>query len=434
MWKKLLTIAFTLLLNPCVYSQAPSFYHYTSSEGLASSTVYDIIQDHNGYVWFATINGISRFDGKNFKTLRTIDGLNSNSIISLVEGKKGELYIANYEKGINVLRDGRISNYCSEINGRRFATSYLLLACQGVDKQKIYAYRSWGNINTILEDNRTALTTQSIITSPHYINKLEFLPNGELVALTPHGLFSFKNDQLEKIKIDGLPDADLYCLTPCGGNSYFIGTRGTIYLIENEHVIKSIKIQITADNNDVTALLSDKNKNLWFSVMNKGFFLIPNGSDRILNIGITMDLQNTLVNKYLEDKEGNIWLSTFGKGVFCLNNLYLKSYSERDGLSNSNVYSVIGENSGTLLLGTFNGINIFHNGKFGTIKSNSDRTLTEYIYRIKNFNNDVYVCGAFGGTIVRNIRLKGLNLRLFNGPSFCLTSGGYYLYGTGGNA
>ena len=91
-----------------IHSQTPSYYHYTSSDGLASSTVYDIIQDKDGFMWFATANGISKFDGNHFATFRTKDGLNSNSIISLLEGKNGELYIGNFEKGINLFKNGKI--------------------------------------------------------------------------------------------------------------------------------------------------------------------------------------------------------------------------------------------------------------------------------------------------------------------------------------
>ena len=129
-----------------------------------------------------------------------------------------------------------------------------------------------------------------------------------------------------------------------------------------------------------------------------------------------------------------MWLSTFGKGVYCLNNLYLKSFGESDGMSNNNVYSVLKEKSGRLWIGTFNGINLYENGKFQLVKSNSVKTLTEYIYRIKNIGNDIYVCGAFGGNVIKNISCKGMQLHLFNGPSFCLTHEGLYLYGTGGNA
>src|SRR5665647_1220863 len=123
----ILTASICLLQCAQLYSQTPSYYHYTSSDGLASSTVYDIIQDKDGYIWFATANGMSEFDGLHFTTFRTTDGLNSNSIISLVEGKNGELYIGNFEKGVNVYRNGQIENYCSEINGKSFVLSYLLL-------------------------------------------------------------------------------------------------------------------------------------------------------------------------------------------------------------------------------------------------------------------------------------------------------------------
>ena len=416
-----------------VPAQTPSYYHYTSSDGLASSTVYHIIQDRNGFVWFATINGISKFDGKTFTTFRTSEGLNSNSIISLLEGRNGELYIGNYEKGINILKNGKIENYCREINGKNFATSYLMLSYSGFNKQKLYTYRSWGNINIISQEKPTELITKSISTQPVFINKLAIIPSGEILALTPVGLFNFKNEKLSKLTISGLPDIAMYCLTSCEDGSYLIGTKGMIYKIKYNKVVGQYKIKLDKENN-VIAMLRDKNKNLWFSIMNRGFFLIPNGSEKIIDIGVTMGLQNTLVNNYLEDNEGNIWLSTFGKGVYCLNNLYLKSYSERDGMSNNNVYSIEKERSGKLLIGTFNGINLLENGRFNQIKSHSDKTLTEYIYRIKNFNDEFYVCGAFGGNVVKNILYRGIHLHLFNGPSFCKTSEGLYLFGTGGNS
>ncbi|MCX5825487.1 MAG: hypothetical protein NTY86_18840, partial [Deltaproteobacteria bacterium] len=152
MMKKIfITIIIIFLYYTHLYPQTPAYYHYTSADGLASSTVYDIIQDRDGFIWFATINGMSKFDGKRFTTFSTKDGLNSNSIISLVEGKNGVMYIGNYEKGINVLRNSRIENYCNVINGKSFATSYLLLVPSGKDEQKLYAYRTLGNINVIKE-------------------------------------------------------------------------------------------------------------------------------------------------------------------------------------------------------------------------------------------------------------------------------------------
>ena len=83
MLKQALLTALTIaVISLKISAQTFPFYHYTPREGLASSTVYQIIQSRDGYIWFATMNGISRFDGKRFTTYRTQDGLNSNSIIS----------------------------------------------------------------------------------------------------------------------------------------------------------------------------------------------------------------------------------------------------------------------------------------------------------------------------------------------------------------
>ncbi|MBA4407697.1 hypothetical protein C0389_10510 [bacterium] len=432
--KCLILTVISFLQYAQLYSQTPSYYHYTSSDGLASSTVYQIIQDREGFIWFATQNGISKFDGKNFSTYRIKDGLNSNSIISLVEGKNGELYIGNYEKGINILRNGRIENYCNEIDGKSFALSYLLLVPAGKDEQKLYAYRSWSNINVINEKKHSGFSNYIINTYPPRIIKLEKLLNGEIIVLATTGLFNLKNDAFNKLHIDGFKDTDVYSLAEGDDGSYFIGTRGMIYRIKNNNVIRKYKINLYADNNDVTAIFRDKNNNLWFSIMNKGFFLIPDGSDKIIDIGSKMDLQNTLVNNYLEDNEGNIWLSTYGKGVYCLNNLYIKSYNENDGMSSNSVYSIVKERSGKLLIGTFNGVNILENGKFEQIKSKSKKTLTEYIHSIKNYNNEFYICVAFGGNEVKNISYKGLKLHLFDQRSFYKTSDGLFLLGMAGNS
>ncbi len=414
-------------------AQTPSYYHYTSSDGLASSTVYNIIQGRDGFIWFGTMNGLSRFDGKHFSTYRTNDGLNSNSIISLAEGENGSLYIGNYEKGINVLKNGRIGNYCDKINGKFFSISFILRGPTGNGEQKIYAYRSWGNINSISENTKGVLVTKVISPIPVHVNRLEVLPNGEIIALTPGGLFQFENEKFTKMTIAGFPETEAYCFAQGAKGSYFIGTKGMIYQINDKQVVGRHKITL-AGNNDVCTIYSDSNGNIWFAIMNKGFFLIPFSSKTILDIGSKMNLQNTLVNGFLEDSEGNIWVSTFGKGAYCLNNLYLKSYNENDGLSNNSIYAIAKERSGKLLMGTFNDINILENGKFNQIKSNTGKTLTESIYSIQNINNEFYVCGAFGGSKMNLVSYKGIKFFMFNKPSVCKTSSGLFLSGTYGNS
>jgi Histidine kinase/Y_Y_Y domain/Two component regulator propeller len=79
-----------------LHAQSYSSVHYDTKDGLPSATVYDISQDKNGFIWFATENGLSRFDGKNFKTFTTKDGLPDNSILKVHGDNSGRVYFTPF--------------------------------------------------------------------------------------------------------------------------------------------------------------------------------------------------------------------------------------------------------------------------------------------------------------------------------------------------
>jgi len=425
-----LMLVFTgVILSIVLYAQTPSYHHYTTADGLASSTVFEIIQDKEGLIWLATLNGISRFDGQQFTTYRTEDGLNSNSIISMAEGSSGEIYIGNYEEGINVLKNGKIKNFHSEFNGRRIRVAYLHLDSSDTEDTKLYAYTGQTALY-VFPEKKSGNKPYTLDFKPHYLIKVENLPTGEKVALTTGGLFIIRNDSIVRLQISGLNDTTAYCLSSAYDSSYYIGAKEMIYKIKHGKVIRRYKVNLFNDDNKVVKILCDRNDNIWFSIMNKGFFYIATGSDKIIDIGSKMGLGTTLVNNYLEDSEGNIWLSTYGKGVFCLYNLYLKSYSENDGLSSNSIQSLIKAGTTKLLIGTFNGLNVLENGVFNQVEINSQNPSTDYIYNIKEFDDEFYVCVSLGSNEIINTTYKGLNLYMFTYLSFCKTDAGLYLFGT----
>ena len=57
------------------------FKHFSITEGLSQSTVYSICQDSKGFMWFATQDGLNRYDGYVFKIYRK-DPENPNSLIN----------------------------------------------------------------------------------------------------------------------------------------------------------------------------------------------------------------------------------------------------------------------------------------------------------------------------------------------------------------
>jgi len=74
-----------------------SFQHITPSNGLASNVVHQVVQDEEGYIWIATINGLQRFDGNRFLNFQHEEGNNksipNNHISALLIDKDNNLWV-----------------------------------------------------------------------------------------------------------------------------------------------------------------------------------------------------------------------------------------------------------------------------------------------------------------------------------------------------
>src|SRR4051812_4298933 len=82
-----------------------TFTHYNSKNGLSKNFVWKIFQDHRGMMWFATENGLNKFDGYTFKIYENhIDdnsSLSSSVVRNIYEDSEKNIWIATV-KGINL--------------------------------------------------------------------------------------------------------------------------------------------------------------------------------------------------------------------------------------------------------------------------------------------------------------------------------------------
>ena len=74
-------------------SPHPAFRQYTTDDGLASSETYCIVQDKQGYIWISSDNGVSRFDGYQFRNYGFKDGLKENVIFEMHFDTLGRLWM-----------------------------------------------------------------------------------------------------------------------------------------------------------------------------------------------------------------------------------------------------------------------------------------------------------------------------------------------------
>ena len=95
----------SFLLTTIVFSQSIYFNHLTTEDGLSNNIVFDLIQDRFGFLWFATDDGLNRFDGYDFKIFRhdpaNQKSLSDNSVWALREDKKGKIWIGTKNGWLN---------------------------------------------------------------------------------------------------------------------------------------------------------------------------------------------------------------------------------------------------------------------------------------------------------------------------------------------
>src|SRR5882724_2850570 len=67
---------------------------YSTADGLARDGINRIVKDSRGFLWFATHEGLSRFDGYQFTNYTADQGLPQGSINDLLETRSGDFWIA----------------------------------------------------------------------------------------------------------------------------------------------------------------------------------------------------------------------------------------------------------------------------------------------------------------------------------------------------
>src|SRR5262245_43769368 len=88
-----------------VHAQKLAIRTYAVSDGLAHGVVIDIHQDAKGYLWLATYEGLSRFDGYRFTNYGAREGLGHLVINDVVSDRKGRLWVATNGLGVARLLD-----------------------------------------------------------------------------------------------------------------------------------------------------------------------------------------------------------------------------------------------------------------------------------------------------------------------------------------
>lgn len=105
MRKLLLLLCF--LWPACVPAQPGAYIRYSTDNGLGSNTIYDVLQDREGFIWASSNSGVYRFDGTHFRRFSTADGLPDNEVLRLYPDHFGRIWFYCFNGKIGYYQDGR---------------------------------------------------------------------------------------------------------------------------------------------------------------------------------------------------------------------------------------------------------------------------------------------------------------------------------------
>ncbi|HID38712.1 MAG TPA: hypothetical protein EYP36_04265, partial [Calditrichaeota bacterium] len=88
----LFLFAWIVFLVSFVQAQRFNITHYNTRDGLSQSQVTVILQDDEGYMWFGTRDGISRFDGRKFTLYKKGKDLSGTDVATGLRDSQGNLW------------------------------------------------------------------------------------------------------------------------------------------------------------------------------------------------------------------------------------------------------------------------------------------------------------------------------------------------------
>lgn len=372
---KALLISLFITVNLGVFGQKYSFVTYSTEQGLPQSQVTAVNQDSKGYLWVGTLGGLAKFNGSNFTTFSSNEGLLNNRITSL-SIFDNTLWVG-HDGGISILKNDSVKSI--EFSG------------DGNDKSR--------GVSKIIE----------------FKGHLLICSNGG-------GLFVKKKDQLVKVKLENsdferIRDAVIY------NNQLYLATRGGILVSsdgkefnrlsefgensfsgickKNDRMIfttyqkgvfvKNLKSgktrHISADKlkHSVYGCYIDDDQIIWLNTLNGIVQIHP--SDSLSFIDESNGLPFNMISCFFNDSEGNFWMGSQGKGLFRYPGTDFRYYDQTTGFPTDLFVTGFQDKQGDYYFGTFDKgiVKKAASGKISTVET-SESTIWASLYDVGGSN------------------------------------------------
>lgn len=326
---------------------------WTVDDGIPGNSITDICQSSDGYLFFGTYGGLTRFDGVRFVTYNKFydEEYNFLSARSIMQDSRENFWVGSNDEGAFCIKpNGEVISYTTD-NG--LSNNSIRDFCE--DKDGNIWIGTASGVNCISKDY-----------------KIANIPDIENIPMENRFIVS-----------------QLYCDT---AGRIWIVTRSEngLYLYANEKFsiyedIYSIKNPI------VTSITQDSSGAYWFGIAPYYAIRLSTGEETLHNLGYG-DQKGTIVSTIYQDSARNMWFG-LDNGITIMHDGTYSYYDKSNGLSDDSVVKIVEDKEKNIWIATdHGGIHKLSYGKFRTI---SMPTTVNAIAQ-DNFRKVVWIAGDDG--------------------------------------
>ncbi len=315
-------------------------------EGLPQSSVNNIIQSRDGYIWLATFGGLVRFNGVSFTTFNRSNtkGLRSDRMLTLYEDKSGAIWCST-EDGFSKFYNGSFKTY--QIVDSIFSYAPLMIAEDARGTLWITAnakvYRFDHDSFVLVPVQSDSALARSAIQNP---NGIWLAHNSKLVRTIGDSIVLVK-DFSHVVQ----HNFEYVIEDPKVSGQVWIATSGSgvlRYDVHTGHMRQYMQAQ-GLPSQYLKRLYIDRSNNL----MTIGFngISIFNG-ERFVPLRTVHGSYDREYNEVAQDVEGNYWVGSPSRGLRRMRSAVITTIGAEDGLLEGKMLSLVRLQNGTFLFGT----------------------------------------------------------------------------------
>jgi len=314
-----------------------AFNHLTVENGLSSGSVISLTQDHQGFLWAGTMDGLNRYDGKRVKIFKSFYANNpigvGVKVAQLLADDQQNLWIGT-QKGLYV--------YNTRLDSFRFF------------------FHSDQDPGSICDNSIKAL----------FMDK-----QGTIWIGTQHGLCrinpgqGFRFQQIPLVfQNDSLSYVDVHAVSQNSSGNILVGTaNGMVTLTEQvQGTKKNYSLAIALRGVNVSTIAEDKTQTIWIGANGTGLYKM-NKNGVVEKQYQEGDQKNGLVSNIIRkiklDKKGRLWIGTLkGLNLFDLATEHFETYvhdpEDESSLNFNSIFDIFEDRQGTMWIATyFGGLN-----------------------------------------------------------------------------